>query len=310
MPRAPLGKNIRCNDFSLVSWANGDLGPDTTKGETIPHMASRRREVVGPTEHRSLTDEIERFAQQVRRLRNQAEPTLYPHYVSLIASSYERAAVHIDSNRYSQGVGFPDLTVSRNVLCLNWIEVKSPDVSIDPLPRLDQERFARYRTALPHIVLTNGWAWRVFEAGELTASLDLPRDWLLSNRSLTPSELEKLGGFLKRCALLSPTEATSEEEAVDLLAGAANLVRLTVEETDEGDYPVLLKAARASFTSLLRTNPAEKTELGAKEFADALAQITAFGFLLGRIEAGEPVTPRSAQDALSTTEHPFSEEES
>jgi hypothetical protein len=188
---------------------------------------------------------------------------------------------------------------------LNWIEIKSPDVSIDPLPRLDQERFDRYRATLPHVVITNGWSWRLFEKGELSGSLDLPRDWLLANRALSTRELEELCAFLKRCATLIPVEATTAQEAIALLAGAANLIRLTIEGVEDDKYPALLKAARESFTSLLRTNPAETRELGGEEFADALAQTTVFGFLLGRIEAGTHIDPSSAAAALNTIEHPF-----
>lgn len=254
------------------------------------------------------TTELASFAREVRRLRNQAEPTLYPAYVTLVASTYDlasRPAVHVDTNRHTPGAGFPDLTISRGLLCLNWIEIKKPDVSIDPLPHLDQDRFDRYRKTLPHVVATNGWAWRLYERGELSARLDLPRDWLLASRSLTTREEGDLQAFLKRCAALSPAAATTPEEAVALLAGAANLIRLTVEGVEEDEYPTPLRAARESFTRLLRTNPTETAQLHASEFADALAQTTVFGFLLGRIEAGKSVDPTSAHAALNTIAHPF-----
>ncbi len=251
--------------------------------------------------------QLDRFAREVRRLRDQAEPTLYPHYVSLVAGTYEGAgpAVHVDSNRHTPGAGFPDLTVSRGRMCLNWIEIKKVDVSIDPLPRLDQERFDRYRKMLPHVVLTNGWSWRLFERGELTARLDLPRDWLGASKALSARERDDLQAFLQRCAALSPSAAATPEEAVSLLASAANLIRLTIEGVEEDEYPTPLKSARESFTRLLSTNPADTAELRASEFADALAQTTVFGFVLGRIEAGKPVDPTSAQAALNTVAHPF-----
>lgn len=316
----PVSASVSAREFELptglVEWANGrrsgsDLGHETGGHATFTYMPSKgprpgKKEPVVRAIARRVPYDVDAFAREVRRLRDEAEPTLYPAYVRLITSSYEDpASLHVDTNRRTPGTGFPDLTVSRKILCLNWIEIKSPDVIIDPLPKLDHDRFDRYRQTLPHVVLTNGWQWRLFQGGECTARLDLPRDWLMADRALAAKERTALDAFLKRCSTLSPTAATTADEAVRLLATAANLIRLTVEGADEDGYPGPLKAARESFTDLLRTNPDDIAELNTKAFADALAQTTVFGYLLGRIEAQTDVDPSSAHAALGTIEHPF-----
>jgi hypothetical protein len=251
--------------------------------------------------------DLDVFAAEVRRLRRQAEPTLYPAYKALVRRSYSSVGqpIYVDTNRHTAGTGFPDLTISRGALCLNWIEIKNPTVSVDPLPPADQARFDNYRRTLPHVVVTNGLTWRLFEESEETDRVELPRGWLLGQLALAPDQQANLTNFLERCATLSPQAAANDEEAVNLLAVAARMICQTVEVLPVEEYPDPLRSARYSFTRLLRLNPADTIEIGAREFADALAQTTVFGFLLARIEAEANVTPTNAPSALSSTEHPF-----
>ena len=244
------------------------------------------------------------FETEVRRLRTQTEPTLYPAYRQLVAASYP-TGVDVDQNRSVPGAGFPDLTVMNGDLSLSWVEVKSPDVNIDPLPASDGARFDRYRRVLPHVVLTNGWHWILYEQGKSPVALVLPKQWLTGKQPLSDDEVSLFADFLHRCSLLSPKAATSRDEAVDLLATAARLLRDTILDADPASYPQPLQLAKESFTLLLRTNPADTTPLSNPEFADALAQVAAFGYLLAYMEATGPITPTSAVAALSSVEHKF-----
>lgn len=185
------------------------------------------------------------FAREVRRLRDQAEPTLYQAYQALIRKSYStHGAIHVDSNRHTSGTGFPDLTVLQGVMCLNWIEIKSPRVDVDHLPAADQARFDNYRRTLPHVVLTNGYKWVLYKDGIRTDRVAVSANWLLSDHSLSTADENVLLDFLRLLTALSPRIASSEDEAVRLLATAANLIRSTVEQCDEGSYPEPLRAAR------------------------------------------------------------------
>ncbi len=249
---------------------------------------------------------LEIFAVEARRLRSQTEPTLYPAYRTLIRASYPAAGpVHVDSNRHVTGTGFPDLTVLNGSVCLNWFEIKSPGVDILSLPATDQGRFDNYKRTLPHVVLTNGHKWLLFENGVEIKRLTLPEQWILGSYTLTATEALRLTHFLDTAAGLVPVNATTKDEAVELLATAANLIRLTVESCEESDYPTPLNAARDSFTNLLRMNPSDSTAMNASDFADSLAQTTVFGYLLARMEAGRRVSPVTAADALSIDVHPF-----
>src|ERR1700683_5637265 len=190
----------------------------------------------------SIAD-LSNFADEVRRLRHEAEQTLYPAYQLLIRSSYadSNPPIHVDTNRHTPGTGFPDLTVLRSVFCLNWLEIKSPTVDVTHLPTPDQKRFDNYRKSLPHVVLTNGYTWIVYKDGTEAHRLELPSQWLLAGQPLGPNDQQRLTQFLHLIATYSPDSATSDEEAVQLLATAANLIRITVKDSDENAHPALLK---------------------------------------------------------------------
>jgi hypothetical protein len=255
--------------------------------------------LVAPT-----STDLAHFADEVRRLVGRGEPPLYPAFKSLFEAVYP-SEYTVDSLLRAPGAGFPDFTISRGPRLANWIEVKAPTVDVKPLPAPDAERFDRYRYALPHIVLTNGWHWILYEGGDQSARVELPPDWLLGARALTSAEEGQLFAFFDRMTALRPAAAQSYEEAVGLLATAARLVEHAVLDAAAAGLPSALGQARASFTELLQTNPADPSEIGIEEFADALAQTVTFGYLLARVEAGHDVDPGTAIDALNSTEHPF-----
>jgi hypothetical protein len=250
------------------------------------------------------SDALSRFAEEVRRLAGRGEPPLYPAFKALLEAGYT-AGYTVDSLLRAPGAGFPDFTVSRGTRIANWVEVKAPTVDIRPLPTADAERFNRYRDALPHIVLTNGWHWILYEGGAQAARVEVPREWLVGGQALTISEEARLVGFFERFVALQPTAARTYEEAVTLLATAARLIDRAVLDMAESGLPSALNQARGSFTELLQTNPADPSEMSVPDFADALAQTCTFGYLLARVEAGHDIDPGTAIDALNSTEHPF-----
>lgn len=243
------------------------------------------------------------FAAELRRLRARGERPLYPAFRALVSSGYPDGYL-VDSELAAPGANVPDLTVSRGMRLANWVEVKAPETSIEPLPAADFERFEIYRLALPHIVLTNGWTWLLFEAGTVSRRIELPQEWLLGQTELSNAELSELQQFFDAISILQPATATTYEEAVRLLATSARLIHAAVTDLSDNP-PEVLQQARRSFTELLRTNPADPSELELADFADALAQTCTFGYLLARVEAGQDISPMSALDALSSVEHPF-----
>jgi len=239
----------------------------------------------------------------VRRLAGRGEPPLYPAFLRLLSAAYGTTYT-VDTLLRTPGAGFPDFTVSRGLRLINWVEVKHPGVSVDPLPTPDQERFDRYRAALPHLVLTNGWCWRLFRGGNEVDRCDLAPDWLTGARTLGPGELAEADRFFTVIAALAPTAATSYEEAVRLLATSARLIEQAVLDA-EGALPPSLVQAQQSFIELLQTNPADPSDLAVADFADQLAQACVFGYLMARVEAGRDVTPYTAHGALTQVQHPF-----
>jgi len=245
------------------------------------------------------------FAAEVRRLAGHGEPPLYPAFKALLDAAYATGHHTVDSLLRSPGAGFPDFTVSHGMRLANWIEVKSPTVEIRPLPAPDAERFKRYREALPHVVLTNGWHWILYESGAQSARVEVSREWLVGAQTLTSVERGSLIGFFERMVALQPKAAGTYEEAVTLLATAARLIDRAILDMAAAGLPSALVQARESFTELLQTNPADPSEISVDAFADALAQTCTFGYLLARVEAGHDIDPGTAIDALNSTEHPF-----
>lgn len=249
-------------------------------------------------------DNLADFAEEIRRLRDEAERALYPAYRSLLHEVYP-GNFNADQEVGNPETGYPDLTVTHGPRLVNWVEVKSPGVDIDPLREPDAERFERYRQNLPHVVLTNGWHWRLFVRGELEADAEVPREWLTDDQGLTEAQQQDVMDFLQRAGALRPPQAHTYEEAVSLLASAARLIYGAVSDAGRDGLPRRLEEARASFTDLLRTNPADPEELELDTFADTLAQACTFGYLVARVEAEEPIDPDSAWRVLDTQEHPF-----
>jgi hypothetical protein len=239
----------------------------------------------------------------VRRLAGRGEPPLYPAFQDLLEAVYDPAYT-VDTLLRTPGAGFPDFTVSRGLRLINWVEVKHPGVNVDPLPGPDQQRFDRYRAALPHIVLTNGWCWRLFRGGIEVDRCDLPQAWLTGAHALAPPQVAQFQRFCTVIASLTPTAETSYDEAVSLLAKSARLVERAVLDAETA-LPTSLVQAQQSFIELLQTNPADPSGIAFSDFADQLAQVSVFGYLMARVEAGRDVTPYTAHGALSAVQHPF-----
>jgi len=64
-------------------------------------------------------------------------------------------------------------------------------------------------------------------------------------------------------------------------------------------------AARRALTNLVKTNSEDPTIISLPVFADTLAQMCIFGYVIARIEAEEDIDPFSAQMALNSVQHPF-----
>lgn len=248
---------------------------------------------------------LDAFAAEVRRLApSGTEPSLYPAFKDLLESAYG-SGFFVDTQIGAPGAGFPDLTIRRAKRLVNWIEVKPPYVRVDPLPGPDAQRFDRYRRALPHIVLTNGATWILYEDATETKRVEVNPNWLNGTANLTSTEVSELAQFLTALLALGPVQATTYDYAVDLLATSARLIYDAVSGLTAAQLPQPLKNARNSLTDLLKTNPADTTSLSMDVFADTLAQLVTFGMVLSRLQAGTDIDPHTAPGALSTLEHKF-----
>jgi hypothetical protein len=249
-------------------------------------------------------DSLDIFSREIHLRIRGTEGGLYPFFQKILSDIYPHPFM-VSSQSSVPGVGFPDFTVSRGSRLISWVEVKHPQASIDPLPDPDAARFERYRRELPHVVLTNGWMWILYEHGAEFARVEIAPEWLLSQREMTHDEEAAMLQFARLLSLIQPAAARTYEEAVSLLASAAKLVNQAVLDVKNGAMPVRLQEARHSFTALLKTNPTDRREISVSEFADTLAQACTFGFLIAHVERGGDVEARSAWTELDLTEHPF-----
>lgn len=252
--------------------------------------------------------DLDAFASEIRRLAAEPEPSLYPAFANLVRRGMSRS-VQVDQLRRAPLTGFPDLTVTEGARARTWIEVKHPaNVDVDHLPDADQQRFDNYKDQLPHVVLTNGWKWLLFENGHgPTHQCDLPQGWLTGTTVLSSAAEAKVNDFFHVLDSLPPVSATTRDDAIKLLASGARLLNRAVEELCTYNLPPVLQDARAAFDRLLRVNPVGGNDLSDEQFADTLAQTVVFGYLLAHIEepTNSDIDPYSALAALVGAHLPF-----
>ena len=182
----------------------------------------------------------------------------------------------------------PDYAIRVDGAVTGYLEVKKPDLSLDPSTFRDHnKRQWEQLRDLPDLIYTNGTEWRLYRHGELVSLARLSGDLRTAGEGLVVID-DAFEGLAADFLAWSPRPITSVSQLVKDVAPLCRLLRssvldqLTAESNairagaDEWDQP---------FTALVRDwrnllFPTASTET----FADGYAQTLTFALLLARTE--------------------------
>ena len=205
------------------------------------------------------------------------------------------AAIHVQHEPRRDALrGAPDFKVASKGLILGYVETKKLNDNLDKI--LKSEQIAKYRTLSGNIILTDylHFIW-ISEAGVQRESLCHASD--LENRKfrLRPEKVEAVRKLLRGFFSTAPQGVGRASQLAIALATRARLLRDSLfeeltrqqKEHEEGRLFGLYQVFQKQVFQ----------ELTLKEFADAFAQMLAYGLFLARLNSElAPVTLRNARD--------------
>jgi SAM-dependent methyltransferase len=180
--------------------------------------------------------------------------------------------------------GAPDFKIKRRGMILGYVEVKEIGANLDKVLKSDQIR--RYRELSDNILLTDylQWIWIDRDHVKGREILAYPSDLESRTVRLRPERVESVGNLIAAFFSEPPQGIGRAQQLALSLAARARLLRdfLTIEltrqeaEHREGRLFALFEVFRSQVFH----------ELTTKEFADAFAQMLAYGLFLARLNAG------------------------
>jgi predicted helicase len=204
--------------------------------------------------------------------------------------------------------GAPDLVIQRADLTgspnlsglstIGYVEAKDVGKSLDEAERTDQ--LARYRRALPNLILTDYLEFRWYVDGERRAVARLFPKTPSSGRSPTEPVTQLLNDFLAH----QPAPIASPQLLAVRMARLAHLIRDIIAAAFEGGRASnLLTGWRQAFAQMLIADLDQPEKTG--EFADMLAQTLAYGLFAARVmDTSAGFTRQEAQHLIPKT-NPF-----
>jgi len=198
------------------------------------------------------------------------------------------ARVLHEPRRDKGGAGSPDFKVIRYGRIAGYVEVKTVDENLSKVLKSDQIK--KYRVLSDNIVLTDYLEFCWIKAGGEIVRERLAHSEDLSARrlSLRPERVEAVRLLLRGFFSATPQWIGRARDLALALASRAGMLRdfLTIELTrqakvhQEGRLHALYEVFRRQVFH----------ELAVREFADAFAQMLAYGLFLARLNAGKTQT--------------------
>jgi hypothetical protein len=181
--------------------------------------------------------------------------------------------------------GAPDFKIKRQGMILGYVEVKEIGANLDKVLKSDQIK--RYRELSDNILLTDylNWIWIDRERVKGRATLAYPTDLESRTIRVVLERAQEVGGLIEAFFSEPPQGIGRAQQLALALATRSKLLRdfLTREltrqakEHREGRLHALYEVFRQQVFH----------ELSVKEFADAFAQMLAYGLFLARLNADD-----------------------
>lgn len=197
------------------------------------------------------------------------------------------ARVQHEPRRDKGGAGSPDFKIVRQGRIAGYVEVKPIDENLSKVLKSDQIK--KYKTLSDNIVLTDYLEFCWITPGDTVRHRLANSDDLTARRPrLRPEAVEAVCLLMRGFASAAPARISRARDLALALASRARMLRdfLTVElirqakEHREGRLHALYQVFRQQIFH----------ELTIAEFADAFAQMLAYGLFLARLNAGETDT--------------------
>lgn len=205
--------------------------------------------------------------------------TEHSHRAALQVLIEELTKLGVTNEPKRSACGAPDFTVWRSepqaLTTIGHVEAK--DVGTDLAEEERGEQLARYRAALPNLVLTDYLEFRWYVDGKLetvTRIADVASDGSVIRRKNGEA------GFLRALEAFAgrrPPGVNRPHELAERMARLTHLIRdVIVESFDQGAETKLVKDLRQAFTDILIP------DLSVSAFADMYAQTIAYGLFAAR----------------------------
>ena len=225
----------------------------------------------------------------------------FENFLGAVASALGWDVVCTGETPLPDRLGRPDYAVHLNKLLAGYVELK--DVGTGATASLfrgrNREQFKRF-SAIPNILYTDGNEWALYRNGELVDKVvRLTGDVAAQGRkAIALQDAHALESLLRDFLMWQPFIPTDSKSRIDLRSFAALLAPLcrmlrddVTDALKRPDSP-LVQLAQDWRQLLFPDAPDER-------FADAYAQTVLFALLLGRTEGADPLTLKSAENALA-----------
>lgn len=198
-------------------------------------------------------------------------------------------------------LGRPDYAIHLNGLLAGYVELKAPGVGVTAtrFKGHNRDQFRRF-SHIPNILYTDGNQWALYRDGKLAdrivgVSGDVATDGKRAAAAQDAQAIERLMRFFFEWEPIIPTDRKGKIDLkgfAKMLAPLCGMLRADVTDALKDPGSPLVELAKDWRQLLFPDAPDE-------QFADAYAQTVAFALLLGRSEGADPLTLKSAEDALA-----------
>ncbi len=225
----------------------------------------------------------------------------FENFIGAAASALGWDVVCTGETPLPDRLGRPDYAVHLNSLLAGYVELKPAGTGATASRFTDHNRrqFNRF-SAIPNILYTDGNEWALYRDGELVDRVVRLTGDVASEgkKAIGPQDAHALKSLLRDFLMWKPFIPTDRTGRIDLprfaalLAPLCRMLRDDVTDALKRPDSPLLQLAQDWRQLLFPDAPDE-------QFSDAYAQTVLFALLLGRSEGADPLTLRSAENALS-----------
>lgn len=181
--------------------------------------------------------------------------------------------------------GAPDFKIARHGMILGYVEVKEIGANLDKVLKSDQIR--RYRELSDNIILTDYLQWIWLDGAHVKAreALAFPTDLDARKIRIAPERAEAVGKLISAFFSEAPVGIGRAQQLALALATRSKLLREFLSEELIRQEREHQEGRLFGLFQIFRDQVFH--ELTTADFADAFAQMLAYGLFLARLNSGE-----------------------